>query len=117
MNHGNLEDQLNKSIFELDFLDPYWAVDEMSENIVISLLNEFKTELSEEHILFNQQVELLARNSSNDEIILELEDERVAVVNLTWSSIMESDNFPITRIYKDKFEFWNREMRQEIRNF
>lgn len=117
LNNGNIEDQLNRSIFDLDFLDPYWDADEMNENSQTSLLNELELELSEEHILFNQQVELLARNSRNDEIILELEGNKIAVVNLTWSATTESDNFPITRIFNDKIDFWKKEMKQEIQYF
>ena len=117
LKNGNLEDILNNTTFELKFLDPYWSVIEMEEKNIQALMNELKLELPDDHLLRHQNIELIARKTNNDDIVLELEDERIAVVHLTWKSRKETNGYPITRIYKDKVEFWNNEMKQEILEF
>jgi hypothetical protein len=117
LNYGNLEETLNKSIFKLSFLKPYWGAMEMDEKNIHSLMNELKLELPDKHILTNESFELIARKMHNDEIVLELEDEKIAVVHLTWKASKEVNPYPITRIYKDKFDFWNKEMKQDILEF
>ena len=117
LNEGNLEDVLNKSIFDLNYLEPYWDAIEMDEKNIQSLIKEFKLELPENHILYNKSIDLIARKTHNDDIILELEDGKIAIVHLTWSSKKEKNGFPKTRLYKDKIDFWNREMKQEILEF
>lgn len=114
---GNLEGQLNTSIFGLKFLDPYWDVMEMEEKSIQAFMNELKLELPDNHLLRNKNVELIARKTNNDEIILELENGNIAVVHLTWKSKMEIDGYPVTRIYKDKIDFWNQEMKSDIIEF
>ncbi|WP_025665359.1 hypothetical protein [Aquimarina megaterium] len=117
LKNGNLEDTLNNTTFELKFLEPYWDVVEMEEKNIQELMNELKLELSDDHLLRNENAELIARKTNNDDIVLELEDERIAVVHLTWKSKKETNGYPITRIYKDKVDFWNKEMKQDILEF
>lgn len=117
LSQGNLEKKLNESIFNLNFLTPYLDAIEMEENTIQSLMNEFRLELSDHHILSKKKVELIARKSNNDDIILEFDGGRIAVVHLTWSSKEEIDGYPISRIYKDKMEFWNKEMKKDIFEF
>ena len=54
---------------------------------------------------------------NNDDIVLKLEDGRIAVVHLSWKSKKENNNFPISRLYKDEIDFWNKEMNQDIIEF
>ncbi|WP_299136818.1 hypothetical protein [uncultured Tenacibaculum sp.] len=114
---GNLEDSLNHSIFGLEFLEPYWDAFEMEEKSIQVLINELKIELPDNHLLRNENFELIARKSNNDDIVLELEDEQIVVVHLTWKSKKEIDGYPITRFYKDKVDFWNNEMKQDVIEF
>ncbi|MFA7447322.1 MAG: hypothetical protein WCY77_02700 [Weeksellaceae bacterium] len=117
LSHGNLDEILNESSFGLNFLEPYWDALEMEENSIQSLINELKIELPENHVLYNESYELIARKTNNDDIILELDNGRIAVVHLTWKSKTEVDGYPITRIYENKIDFWNREMKQDIIEF
>ncbi len=114
---GNLEDSLNNLIFELEFLEPYWDAYEMEEKSTQNLINELQLELPDNHLLQNKNFELIARKINNDDIVLKLEDERIAVVHLTWKSKKEIDGYPITRTYKDKVDFWINEMKQDIIEF
>uniref|UniRef100_UPI0026136245 hypothetical protein n=1 Tax=uncultured Aquimarina sp. TaxID=575652 RepID=UPI0026136245 len=117
LENGNLEESLNNSIFELKFLDPYWDTIEMEEKSIQEIMNELKLELPENHLLHNENTELIAKKTNNDDIVLELEDERIAVVHLSWKSKKEIDGYPLTRVYKDKADFWNQEMKQDILEF
>lgn len=114
LKNGCLEESLNSLSFQLKFLEPYWDAIEMEEKSIQSLMNELQLELPENHLLYNENAELIARKTNNDAIVLQLEDARIAVVHLTWKSKKELDGFPITRVYKDEEEFWNKEMKQEI---
>jgi hypothetical protein len=114
---GNLEEQLNTSIFGLKYLDPYWDAMEMEEESIQALMSELKLELPDNHLLRNKNAELIGRKTNNDDIILELENGNIAVVHLTWKSKVEMDGYPITRIYKNKVEFWNKEMKLDILEF
>jgi len=117
LDKGNLEDQLNMSIFGLNFLEPYWDAMEMEDKSIQALTNELKLELPNNHLLRNANNELIARKTHNDDIVLELENGNIAVVHLTWKAKKEIEGYPITRIYKDKLDFWNREMKQDIIEF
>jgi len=89
----------------------------MNERNIQSLMNELKLELSDNHILQNKSVELIARKTNNDDIVLELEDESIAVVHLTWKSKKEDGKYPLTRTYNCKLDFWRNEMKQDILEF
>lgn len=114
LKQGNLEELLNNSIFGLNFINPFWDVDNMEEESAQAIINELQLELSDHHILSNRSVKLIARNAQNDDIILELEDDNIAIVHLTWTSKKEKEGFPITRIYSNEIEFWEKEMKNKI---
>lgn len=73
--------------------------------------------MSPDHIQYNKNIYLLAKKTSSDEIILELENKMVAVVHLTWTTKPEMDGYPITRMYKGKIDFYYNEMKQDILDF
>ncbi len=106
LNKGDLEKILNNTIFDLKFMEPYWGVNEMKEQNVLNVMNELHIELSENHLLQNEKYELIARKTNNDDIVLD--------VHLTWKSKQETGKYPITRIYKDKIDFWKKEMKHDI---
>jgi hypothetical protein len=114
---GNLEEMLNKSIFGLQYLDPYWGAMEMEENSIQVLMEELKLELPDNHLLQNMNPELIARKTNNDDIILELDNETIAVIHLTWESKKQLEGYPVTRIYNNKIDFWNKEMKLDILEF
>ncbi|SEB48623.1 hypothetical protein SAMN04489761_0992 [Tenacibaculum sp. MAR_2009_124] len=105
------------SIFGLKFLKPYLDVIEMKEDNIKTLIDELKLELPDNHILFNLKTELIAKKITNDDIVLQLENGNIAVVHLTWKTKKENIEYPITRFYHDKLDFWNREMKRDIIEF
>ncbi|WP_199912809.1 hypothetical protein [Aquimarina aquimarini] len=117
LKNGNLEETLNSTTFELKFIEPYWGAIEMEEKSIQKLMDELELELPDDHLLLNENSELIARKTNNDDIVLELEDGRIAVVHLTWKSKKETNEYPITRIYRDKVDFWYKEMKKDILEF
>ena len=114
LSSDTIENALNQSTFNLQFLDPYWSVDEMDQSAISSLMKELKLELNIKHPLRHLECDLIARKINNDDIVLKLADDRIAVVHLTWKSIEEIDGYPITRMYDNEIEFWKREMSKDI---
>jgi len=112
---GNLEEQLNASIFGLQYLEPYCDAMEMEQKSIQALMKELKLELPNAHLLRNVNAELIAKKTKNDDIVLELENGNISVVCLTWKS--KTDEYSVTRIYKDKLDFWNKEMKLDIIEF
>ena len=117
LKQGNLEDVLNTSVFNLKFMEPYWDALEIEEDHIQTLMNELKLELPPNHILYDKNVALIAKKTNNDDIVLELEDNSIALVHLTWSAKQEATGFPITRIYKDALHFWKNEMVENVHSF
>jgi len=117
LKQGSLENVLNTSVFNLKFTEPYWGAVEIEEEHIQALINELKLELPPNHILYNKNVELIAKKTNNDDIVLELEDNSIAVVHLTWSAKQEAEGFPVAKIYKNRMDFWKNEMVQDIRDF
>lgn len=117
LHRGRLEEILNPSVFSLSFNKPYEDAIQMDDKIVDGLMNELQLELSEEHPLYNESYELLAKKMNNDDIVLVLNDGRIAVVCLSWTLTKEKEGFPKTRIYANKLDFWEKEMRHEVMNY
>lgn len=103
--------------FQLQFDPPWEAINEYSQDIRQGLLKELKRELHRKHPLYRMKVALIGRRQDNDDILLELEDRRIAVVHLTWKGRAESGSWPSTRIYQDKREFWEKAMKLDIGDF
>ncbi|MFK7969870.1 MAG: hypothetical protein AB8F95_05855 [Bacteroidia bacterium] len=114
LNVGSLEKMLNHSVFGLDWLPPYEYALDLEAETIEALIRELKLELPEGDFLANESYELEARRMDNDDIVLELEDGRIVVIHLTWSSKQEQTGFPHRRIYRNEIEFWEKEMQHEI---
>lgn len=80
-------------------------------------MDELKLELPYNHLLQNENSELIARKTNNDDIILELDNGTITVIHLTWKSKKEMKGYPVTRIYNSKIDFWNKEMKLDILEF
>jgi hypothetical protein len=67
---------------------------------------ELARELSPRHVLAKLSVRIIAKRDDCDDVLLALNDGRVAVVHLTWSGGREADTrWPTTVIY-DCLEDW-----------
>lgn len=99
---------------QLKFDPPWEDINEYSQDIRQALLKELKRELHRKHPLYRMGVILIGQRQDNDDILVELEDGRIAVVHLTWKGRSESGPWPSTRVYQDKKDFWDHEMKQDI---
>jgi len=114
---GPLDKILNPSVFSLNFIDPYWDAWDMEDSMIVALIKQLRIEMPKSHVLRNRSFELLAKDQRNDDIILELDDESIAVVHLTWRNGREASGFPSTRIFPSHKAYWKKEMRVEILDY
>lgn len=94
---------------EYEFLEP-WNSCENS----ISIINELKHEISSQHILYNIEVELIARRFDCDDYLFKIlgDNPKYAVVHLTWSRTKETNSiFPTTDMYDNWDDFLENRMK------
>ncbi len=80
-------------IDELTFDDPLWDLRDYPRRFVYA--QELADELAPDHELFGCTVEVLAKSTANDDLIVRCAD-RLAVVHLTWSGKTEPSPWPST---------------------
>lgn len=90
---------------EISWKEPWRELDSDEEKN--GLQNELNNELSDKHILWGLRPEVIGRRVDNDDILVLLSDNRVAIVHLTWSGAVDrlSDVFPGTIMYQTIDEF------------
>lgn len=54
-----------------------------------------------QNILNLTDLEILAKKTHNDDVVVETTDGEIAVIHLTWSAKAEQSGYPIMRVYKD----------------
>lgn len=113
LEEGELENLLNPSVFNLNFLDPWWDIME-TPDLGERVSAELKKELPRNHKLYNGKYEVLAKRQDNDEILVELNSGELATIHLTWSGKEEQGNFPLTTYFRNSQEFWQKSMKQSI---
>ncbi len=113
LEEGELEELLNPSVFNLNFLDPWWDIME-TPDIGEAINIELKKELHRDHKLYNSEYEVLAKRQDNDEILVELNSGELAKVHLTWSGKREQRNYPLTTFFRNHQDFWQNSMKQSI---
>ncbi|MGB0838960.1 MAG: hypothetical protein ACPGXL_02410 [Chitinophagales bacterium] len=117
LNKGELKASIPQASFSLCFRTPYIEGTEIAYEREIAILEKLKLELSEGHPLHLQSLIFLGLRPDTNEIILELDNDSVAVVQHLEQLKKTSKNYPLTRIYKDDATFWQQEMRTVIQEF
>jgi len=65
-----------------------------------NLSGQLEKEISKNHVLFDKNVETLARRQDNDDVLFLVEENTFAVVHLTWGNNSHNDgHFPISEQY------------------
>ena len=78
----------------IQLIEPWTIVDSSEKE---KLMEEYSKEIHQNHILFDEKLELIGRRQDRDDILFYLlEKEELAIVHLTWSGKRESDNWPST---------------------
>ena len=100
--------------FDIAYKTPWIEVGK-SEKVHDFLLEELDRELHTQHPLYGQKViEILAKRLDNGELLLKLEKEVLAVVDLTWSHQKETGPLPACTFYANKRQFWKERLRPDI---
>lgn len=77
--------------------DDWLPVDQVSAG---TLSEELSAEMGQDHVLRHERWQVIARRLSRDDIIVLLDDGRVAKVHLTWNLHPEPDGYwPSTEIH------------------
>lgn len=92
------------------WLIPWHSIDRTE--IRESLLKELHRELPSSHALSNEQLIPIGRRQDCDDILVALEDGRVAIVHLTWSGKREPvPDSPWTKLFDSFDHFVETEMK------
>jgi len=77
-----------------------WRAPEKRE--VTAIESELRAEIGDGHTLYNQELKLIARRDDQDDVLVVLQDGRVAKVHLTWRGSTERDpNWPTAEFFPD----------------
>ena len=77
-----------------------WRAPEKHEAIAIA--SELRVEIGNGHALHNQELKLIARRDDQDDVLVMLQDGRVAQVHVTWRGSVEQDsNWPTPKLFRD----------------
>ncbi len=88
----------------MEWIEPWQLIDFEKQEL---FNNELQKEVHSAHILFNTQLNAIAKSSINDDILYAFTDGtmRVAEVHLTWKQSVEIFRYPVSIIYCS-FEKW-----------
>jgi len=66
------------------------------------LTNQAGREIGRTHVLYGKELKTLARRQDNDDVLFHVDNEKFAVVHLTWSGQRHGDNrWPTTEIFEN----------------
>jgi hypothetical protein len=84
-----------------EFLDPWWSTDEQDAHFHQTFLNQLKTEVGPDHVMYGLPVRMIGRDGGSDDTLFEILDGsgRLALVHLTWAKTQERLPWPGTSIY------------------
>lgn len=92
----------------IEWKGPWRAVERSGKvDELASLQRELSKELTDVHPLASLEPRVIGRCSASDDIVVELNDGRLAIVHLTWCGKPDQfpDKFPDTTIYSSVAEF------------
>jgi len=107
---GDLDVLLNESIYGLKFMEPWVDVLKLND-YGESLKNEIQNEISFTHQLYGQNFEILATRHDNHNILIELDNNQLAMIQLATHTKSESGEYPLTEFFLNKKDFWNKKIK------
>lgn len=99
----------------MKWLEPWWGIEEQSENFRDKFLSQLNKEVRPGHELFGLSTKLIARGDGDDCLFEILDGSgRVADVHLTWTDNKnEAYTYPMTTIYLSVDDWADKVMRPE----
>ncbi len=84
-----------------EFLEPWWSTDKKGADFREAFLNQLKTEVCPDHVMYGLPVRMIGRDGGSDDTLFEILDGtgRFALVHLTWAKVQECLPWPGTAIY------------------
>lgn len=100
---------------KLELLEPWEAVDDLAA----VLKNELAKELHENHDLFQKPLQAIAKRIDRDDVLFQLsEEEKYAVVHLTWKAKQEdSAEYPTTEFYNHWTDLYEQRILPDYRDW
>lgn len=85
------------------FPKPWYSIEDSQQKVRLNA--ELRNELARAHILFGKSWDILAIRDDKDDVLLQLDDKKLAQVHLTWTGQKDNPPFPITMIF-DSLDSW-----------
>ncbi len=104
---------------EIEWLEPWWPVDEWTDEQRESFEKQLQREVGPTHPLYGVPMRIVARDGSSDNTLFEILDGagRYAVVHLTWSPSQEKMPWPGTEIHDSLTAFAENTMHEDHEDF
>lgn len=90
-------------------LSPWWYVDVEDTDFKATFEDQLIIEVPNDHLLYGLDVELIARGHGDDCLFKIKNSEQVASVHLTWRKSTERNPFPLTTVYQNFNEWYEKE--------
>jgi hypothetical protein len=86
-----------------EFLEPWWSTDGKDVDFHDTFLNQLKTEVGPDHVMYGLPVRMIGRDGGSDDTLFEILDgsKRLALVHLTWAKGQEDPPWPRTSLFRD----------------
>ena len=82
------------------------------------LTNQLEREIGKTHILYGKTTKTLARRQDNDDVLFLVDNEKFAVVHLTWTSQRQTDNrWPRTQLFDNWDELYQKTILKDKEEF
>lgn len=83
-----------------------------------NLASQLEKEINKNHILYGKTTKTLARRQDNDDVLFLIDNEKFAVVHLTWASQQHADNrWPTTELFDDWDELYQKKILKDKEEF
>ncbi|WP_159453603.1 hypothetical protein [Ohtaekwangia koreensis] len=84
----------------------------------IGLTVQLESEISKTHILYGRTTKTLARRQDNDDVLFLVDNEKFAVVHLTWVlKRLSDDQWPTTQFFDNWDDLYNKRILKDKEEF
>jgi hypothetical protein len=95
----------------IELLEPwYWTKQ--------NLTDQLEREISKTHVLHGRATKTLARRQDNDDVLFLVDNEKFAIVHLTWASQRQTDNrWPATQLFDNWDDLYQKRILKDNEDF
>jgi hypothetical protein len=82
------------------------------------LTDQLEREIGKTHVLHGKTTKTLARRQDNDDVLFLVDNEKFAVVHLTWASQRQTDNrWPTTQLFDNWDDLYHKRILKDKEEF